>query len=315
MAAFYGKHSDDHVGSLNSGFDDSIEEMASMLLDNTTMNELTGEPGKRLSQLGSAQILPHIPRGTYTPDKPSPQLPQLLFNGNDVWAAMSSPVMTAAGNKNVTDFMSDADELDSCPPPVSKEPAHMRKSSAPPLPRKSSKRKPRQPSQKEDIPNQIHKDENKRQNEPRKLSKMMQQDPGTPPTETRNEMASISPIDVNQKIEAMLKASRDLKPMDGGFANESTAIKKGIKENKVLQRMKNAINERINDKDWKKRHGSATNTHLLDLDLSQLSDFEEVSTVSAIDRRINEGRYPIYPPYTNMQMYLYYVASSRERKS
>jgi hypothetical protein len=58
MTAFYGKNNNDANQQSPLALDDSIQEMTSMLIDDTTMNQLTAEPGKRLSKLGSAKILP-----------------------------------------------------------------------------------------------------------------------------------------------------------------------------------------------------------------------------------------------------------------
>ena len=65
--------------------------MASMLLgDTTTIND----PTKRVA-------VQHVGSPA---DKALPQLPELLFNGDDAWAQKTTPVVTAAGKLNEIHF-------------------------------------------------------------------------------------------------------------------------------------------------------------------------------------------------------------------
>lgn len=296
MKAFYGKHENDYDKNSPSALDDSIEEMASMLPDDTAMNQMAAEPGKRLSNLVSAKILPLPPRQAFFRDKALPQLPpQLSFGGGDEWATRSYPVTATAEISSDGDPLCYEEEPDSCPPPVFRQPAHLRKGSAPPLPRKSSKRTSRQREGKEIAEVQSSRGDNKRQLEPRKLSKIAQQNsecqsPSKKDESLRSNSAALP--DVSQQIEAMMVASRTLKPLGDNSVNESpaTSKKSGMRGNGVLSKMKFALTERFQDKGLKKHHYLAKNEHLLDPNLSQLADYdEEASTISAMELRINEG--------------------------
>jgi len=64
--------------------DDSIDELASMLLDDTTLDQMKVDPGKRLSRISIINSLPAHE------SKALPQLPGLLFNGDDAWALRTS---------------------------------------------------------------------------------------------------------------------------------------------------------------------------------------------------------------------------------
>lgn len=297
MTAFYGKNNNDANQQSPLALDDSIQEMTSMLIDDTTMNQLTAEPGKRLSKLGSAKILPQPSRQGISHNKALPQLPRLSFDDDDDWTTGPRPAITAAG-----DLTNDEDELGSCPPPVSRQPAHARKSSAPPLPHKSSKRKSRQREQKEHIEARNTTSNENRQFELRKLSKMTQQSFKSPfslPNEIINATVPKPSPDVSQQIEDILVASRALKPEGDSLVVDSPVLSKksGVKGNKVLSKMKNAITEHLHDKSFRKHHNLAKNEHLLDPNLSQLPEYdEEASTVSAMELRINEGWYfvPMY---------------------
>jgi hypothetical protein len=296
MTAFCGKRDNDSNKNGPSVLGDSIEELASMLLDDTTMNQLAGEPGKRLSKLGSAKILPQPIGQAFFHDKALPQLPKLSFSGNDEWTTRSYPVATAAGISSEADPLNDEEELDSCPPPVSRQPAHSRKGSAPPLPRKSSKRSSRQREQRDLIEVQNSRGGDKRQLERRKIMKMTNQNiegqlPLTAETQPQRSVPTVLP-DVSQQIESMLVASRTLKPRESNSMTVSPVVSKknGMKGNGVLSKMKMILNGHFHDKGLRKHLYAAKNEHLLDPNLSQLPDYdEEASTISAIELRMNEG--------------------------
>lgn len=119
--------------------DDSIEEMASMLLEDTTINQLNAntEPDRRLSHAAAAKIFNSYSRADARQDLP--QLPRLTFSGDDAWAMQTSPVIAASGNSNQIRFDLDDDPLSLPLQPTLK---HNRKGSiAPTIPRKSSKRR------------------------------------------------------------------------------------------------------------------------------------------------------------------------------
>jgi hypothetical protein len=64
--------------------DDSIDDLASMLLDDTTLDQMKADPGKRLSRISIVNSPPD------QESKALPQLPGLLFNGDDAWALRTS---------------------------------------------------------------------------------------------------------------------------------------------------------------------------------------------------------------------------------
>ena len=298
MTAFYGKHNNDSNQQSTLALDDSIEEMTSMLIDDTTMNQLTGEPGKRLSKLGSANILPQSSQQGFFHEKALPRLPRLSFDGEDDRSTRSRPTITATkAILNEVDLLSDEDELDSCPPPVSRQPTHARKSSAPTLPRNSSQIRSRQREQKGVIEARNATGDENRQIEPRKLSKTTQQNLKSPfslSSEFTNASITKATPDVSQQIEAMLVASKVLKPEGDSLVIDSPVLSKksGVKGNRVLSRMKNVLTGHLHDKGFRKHHNLAKNEHLLDPNLSQLPDYdEEASTISAMEIRINEGRH------------------------
>ncbi len=128
----------------NRDAEDSIEEMASMLLDDTTMNQLNTntEPGRRLSQMAAAEAY-NAGRIELGDSKALPQLPKLVFNGDDAWAMKTAPVVTAAGSSNQMTFNGDMEP--SIGQISTQTGNHSRKGSAPTIPRKSSKRKSARP--------------------------------------------------------------------------------------------------------------------------------------------------------------------------
>jgi hypothetical protein len=293
MSAFHGRTNDGSNNDAQSCLDDSIEEMASMLLDDTTMSELQGEIGKRLSQAGSAKILPQLPQEVPSRHKALPQLPQLLFNGDDAWALASRNAIVARDivHGGYVTF-SDEEELDSCPPPVSREPIHARTSSAPTLPRKSSRRR----CQNSEHLKLKDRGENSRQQlEIRNLTKMTQQTVGFPLQLNHGEAISSNAVQpaVNRQINNMLAASKALKPPDDSLLSESSvASKKSRNKRKgALSKMRNAINERLHDNRLKEHSQSPKSEQLLDSNLSKWSDYEDgPSAVSAMALRLSEGK-------------------------
>ncbi len=296
MTAFYAKHNNDPNQQSPLALDDSIEEMTSMLIDDTAINQLTGEPGKRLSKLGSAKVLPQLSRQGFFHDKALPRLPRLSFDSEDDWTTASRPAITAAvGTSNKADLMNNGDELDSCPPPVSRQPAHARKSSAPPLPRKSSKRRSRQREPKDVVEARNTPCYESRKIEPRKLNKPTQQTLTSPYSlssqTAKGKTPKVSP-DVSQQIEAMLATSKALKQEGDQVVSKSPALSKktGMKGNRVLSKMRDAISGHLQEKGLGRHHNIAKDDHLLDPNLSQLPDYDdEASTISAMELRINEG--------------------------
>lgn len=291
MSAFYGKHKNDSIQNIHSTVVDSIEEMTSMLLDDTTMNRLAREPRKCLSQLGSAKTL-QPPQHVSSHDKALPQLPQLSFNSGNNWAGRSHHIAPATGRtSNEAGHFSD-EEPDSYPPPVRRLPTHARKASAPPLPRKSSKRTYRQRGKNETNEPRYSRVDTRCQSETRKLTKMAQQNPQDQVKEVPHKSTAMTSSDVSQQVESPLMVLKTLRPVCDGLVMESPIVSKknGTGGNGVLSKVKTAITERLHDKGLKRHQNSGGNEHLLDPDLSQLPDYdEEASMISAMELRISEG--------------------------
>jgi hypothetical protein len=296
MTAFYGDHGREPIRTIPSHQDDSIEEIASMLLDETTMDQFNGEPGKRLSQIAAAKTFPQPPCSAAQDSKALPQLPQLLFNGDDAWAMRSSPVMTAAGGCNEVQFSAGDEEPDSYPPNLSRQPPHVRKCSAPPLPRRSSKRnsaRPKKPDSEaksqatflQDGPNGSNKQKRLVESDITPPKQIVHPEPKT--------STSVEAADVNNKIEAMMAATKSLKPSANGNLLHGPVVpdkKRRFKDN-VLVKMKTAINDRLQVRSNRKRHDPARDDHLLDNNLNEMPEYDEDgSAVSAMEIRMNEGK-------------------------
>jgi hypothetical protein len=273
--------------------DDSIEEMASILLEDTTIDQLKPESGMRMSQIGTAKVLPDDPRVGSSDSKVLPQLPQLLFNGDAAWAMNTTPVVTAAGRTNETQFSSESAGQQLYPPTVF---THARKGSGPPIPRRSSKRKSRRP--KNNISNpQPSGSGQKDVASSTVLSKIdiSSRRPSTKKPESSPSQAA----DINSKIEAMMAATKALKPGTDGVVLQGPFVptkKRRLRDNKVIAKMKTAFNDRLNSRSIRKRHDSARDDHLLDTSINEVNDFDDdvsvsVSALTALEIRMNEGEW------------------------
>lgn len=123
------------------GNDDSIDEMANVLLDDTTSSHKDEAGiGSFLSadHNNNLQIRSH-PTQTKTTEAPKtlPQLPQFLFNGDDAWASKNATVVTAIGRTNTIDFSNLENESSN----MSSQHLEDTDISPPPIPKRSSKRK------------------------------------------------------------------------------------------------------------------------------------------------------------------------------
>ena len=286
-------HSTDGREPHYSRHDDSIDEMASILLDDTTEEQLKPEPGKRLSRVGIAQALPSIQRVDPNAAKSLPQLPKLLFNGDDVWAMKSSPVVTAAGSSNQMVFSSDTPESLN----VSANSPQFKISPAPTIPRKSSKRKSARPRSalsrgKINVESQ------------QTASRLALKSSISPPKPVEvpeiKAPSTMNATDVNEKIVAMLAATKALKPTQDDALHPGTFVptkKRRLIDNKMLTKMKSAINDRLQIR-GSRRRDSIRDDKLLDRTLNELQDFEDpasasVTALSTVEIRMNEGQLSI----------------------
>ncbi|KAH7407885.1 hypothetical protein BKA64DRAFT_433898 [Cadophora sp. MPI-SDFR-AT-0126] len=271
--------------------DDSIEEMASILLDDTTMDQLRPEGGKRMSQSAASKALPGL-RTESQDGKSLPQLPKLIFNGDDAWALRTAPVVTAAGTSNQIEFSESSPQPSTFLHRIS---AHARKSSIPEIPRRSSKRRSGRPKSTVVPPRPEAGDRrsvahNSRQTLKNSIS------PPRPSDSSQPKQSGFVAADVNNKIEAMISATKALKPGSEGAVLLGPLVptkKRRLVDNKVLTKMKSALNDRFNGRTAKKRD-SMLNDKLLDASLNEVQDFEEELSISAIalttmELRMNEG--------------------------
>jgi hypothetical protein len=287
--------------------DDSIEEIACALLDDTTLDQLKVDPGRRLSQIG----LTHGNSGMSTPrtieddnsdtnrnrnnNKDLPQLPALTFNGDDVWAMRTSPVVTAASNSNLTRFSMN---LPPTPPAnfAKNEYSHNRKGSAPAIPRRSSKRKSSRSKSNITSPQKPNGGHVRGSASKNKLSKSfstpMVMNVSAPMNQSEATSSSVNAQDINGKIAKMLEATQALK----GSSSESALLqgplvpskKRRIKDNRVLVRVKTVFNNQMQSRSVKRPHDPVRDDPLLD---PSTNDGAEVvaELVSPAQMRLNEG--------------------------
>ena len=178
-----------------------------------------------------------------TKDKDLPQLPP-----DDAWAQKTAGEineMQLSGQESSQSFNAHAQDW------------------APPIPRRSSKRK-------SVLPNTF-----------------------TPLSDSDTSQAAI----INAKVKAMIDATAALKGSGAGKIHTGPYVpakKRRIQDNKVIVKVRAAINERFNARNIRKRHDSARDDHLLDQSLNELDDGDDLSqSVSAMDIRLNEGNFYI----------------------
>jgi hypothetical protein len=123
------------------------------------------------------------------------------------------------------------------------------------------------------------------------------------PVETPENKASstMSASDVNEKIVAMLAATKALKPTNGASLHQGPSVptkKRRLIDNKMLTKVKSAINDRLQIR-GSRRRDSIRDDKLLDRSLNELQDFEDsasasIAALSAVEIRMNEGQLLIY---------------------
>ncbi|CAL3967500.1 unnamed protein product [Diplocarpon coronariae] len=264
----------------------SIEDMASMLLEDTTFDQLRPESGKRMSYSATA-ALPGLPRIGSQDDRSLPQLPTMLFNGDDAWAMRMTSVVTTAASLNEIDLSHEFNEL-SC---INGQTGQ---TSIPAIPRKSSKRKSSRPKSTFFQP---HTEAGDRR---RLGSRQTLKSPPRLVGSSAPRQPAFAASDINNKIEAMMAATQALKPgSDGTHIQEALAStkKRRLMDNKVLSKVRTAFNDRFPARNGRKR-GSMMHARLLDSgSLHEAPDFEDenspsAATLTTMELRMNEGRSP-----------------------
>lgn len=286
-------------GAKPSRHDDSIDEIASMLLDDTEIDQPCTEPARRLSYIPTSHSLSGIPFSSSRDTKTLPQLPQLMFNGDDAWAMRTAPVVTAAGSYNEVQFSFEGEAVAASPvsnlPIPIKQP---RKDITPPIPRKSSKRKSGRPKASSTQLGKIGSAHST-------TMKRVDRSSISPPKHVTKSGPSSNNVatDVNDKIEAMIAATKALKPGYDNTLLQGPCVpvkKRRLKDNKVFAKVKTVFNDRMPGRSDRKRHDSLRDDYLLgnssSNDLPTADDSyvpsPALSNVSEVERRLNEGNFP-----------------------
>jgi hypothetical protein len=282
--------------------EDSIEEMASMLLDDTTIHQANtdAQSGGRLSQAAAIEMFDES--GGPEKGKDLPQLPKLLFNGDDAWAMRGAPVVTAAGSSNQIRFSGDSDPLG-----ISFQSTnHIGNGFSPVIPRKSSKRRSGQPkshvthSEKDGLGlPRYNRFGSYNSNKSFTQFKSDREDlKGRVPSPRTIDIHSQKPcdgmFDINGKVQAMLAATKALKGADSDILPQTLVPfrKRYFVDNRVLAKMKTVINDRLRGRSRKR--DSTQEDGLLDESVRKAQDFQDDISASAaalttIEIRMNEG--------------------------
>lgn len=274
----------DIAGSL-SHHDDSLEEMANMLLEDTTIDQSESDHGQPASHIAAVRMLPSIS----SQERVLPQLPELHFNRDDAWATNANTVVAAAGNVNEIQPFGGTNAPGNYHQKLS---TRSRKGPAPPIPRKSSKRKSARPMA----------PDFKERAEPGN-----RQSDGANSKKTKGSISPPKYIDVPQakpsvlndtnvsnKIEAMLEATKALKPGTCDHMHQGPHLptkKYRLKDSNVLMKMKMAINDHIQTRVSKKSYDPARDDYLLHDALNETQTNDKA--MSTMEIRMNEGWYYI----------------------
>lgn len=274
--------------------DDSIDEMASLLLEDTEFDQLKPGAGNRASYSAAAKTA--LPQIRSQEGKALPQLPSMVFNGDDAWALRMSSVVTAAGSSNQMDFSHDGPSISSV-----QAASYTRKTSTPTIPRKSSKRRSARPRSAlfQPPPELV----DRRTHVSRRTLKSNISSPQSQDVPHPTKTTAFDAAGVNNKIEAMIAATKDLKPVSDDTPPQLVPSKKRRFENKVLSKMKSAINDRFQSRSGRKRD-SMLDERLLDVSLNEVPETEDESfasaaAVTAIELRMNEGKF-CFPPIVRL---------------
>lgn len=213
--------------------DDSIDEMASQLLDDTTMDQIYTHPGNRMSQISISKAIPHLPLSE-SPGQAPPRLPQFAFNDDAAWALRQPALVTTDGM--VKEMSSSGSSRALSPPFDIGHPSHRRKSSAPSLPPKSSKRRPGLPSR-ASCNLRAEYESRGREGQPGQTdsSKVIPQKLISVP---QAQISSTAGIDIQKKIDSLMALSTP-KPMDPSGCSQNPSRPRG---DNYFTKIKKSIN-------------------------------------------------------------------------
>jgi hypothetical protein len=297
---------DDTKEDIKDDHDDTINKIASDLLEDTVVEQRKEDPGRNLIKFGFAgtksemSITPTVD-GPNDDSKELPQIPLNLFNDDNPWAMKNSPAVTSASHLNTMRFS--ADELSTGTGSISRNAfSHTRKSSAPAIPRRSSKRKSGRSKSNITSPQKPTNGHIRGTASKNKLSKSfstpMIMNVSAPVNQSIATTSSVNPQDISGKIAKMLEATQALK----GSSSES-AIQQGpsipskkqrLKDNKVLAKVKTAINDRMTSRNGRRTHDPIRDDRLLNLSIydSPEIDIREPigNPTKAEEIRLREGR-------------------------
>jgi hypothetical protein len=271
----------DIAGSF-SHHDDSLEEMANMLLEDTTIDQFESDHGQSASQIAAVRMLPSISSQNM---RVLPQLPELHFN-NDAWAMNANTVVAAAGNVNEIQPFGGTNAPGNYHQKLS---TRSRKGPAPPIPGKSSKRKSARPMA-TDCKERA--EPGNRQSDGAN-SKKIAKGSISPPKYIdvpQAKPSAFNDTNVSNKIEAMLEATKALKPgtCDHMLQGPHLPTKKHrLKDSNVIMKMKTAINDHIQARVSKRSYDPARDDYLLDDALNETQTNDKA--MSTMEIRMNEG--------------------------
>ena len=206
-----------------------------MLLDSTQVDHLRIDSGKRLSQIAATEVEPSTEPVGFSRSKTLPLIAQLPFNDDNSSAARDQPVATAACSSSELNF--GEDNSIGVAASTSNLPITLRHSGqrmAPAIPRRSSKRNSARPI------SHSHARSPVKYRTSISSPKLERQ----PPAEIKTADAGAR---VQKQIDAMLAASNALKPGRNSTILQGPYVpmkKRRLKDNKVLTKVKTAINDR-----------------------------------------------------------------------
>lgn len=259
-----------------------------MLLEDTEIDQLRTGAGKRLSQIATSKVISGGSTSGYRGNKGLPQLPRLVFNGDDAWALRTGAVVTAAGSSNNISFSAyDNRGPKSDEPDQSQATNHARKDSGPPIPRRSSRR------------NSVHPQHSlPRQPVPVYNQPVSRKRDGVNKMSQSQQMTGMDAQHISDKVAAMVAATKALKPESGNALLEGPYVpvqKRRLKDSKVLTKVRTAINDHLHGRSLKKRYDPVRDDYLLgNSSANELqSPDDHLSTsplLSGVERRLNEGK-------------------------
>lgn len=282
MPAFYDSDVIDPIQRVLSNHDDSIDELASLMLNETALQQLTGHPGQRLSQHAVCKVSSRSPGTAKAPllkgcHSTSPGDINLL--NNDMCELKSTHNLLVATSRNQEGILA-----------ANQRTLSKREDSAPAIPHRSSRRRSIRAVKTIDA----------LRNETSAGSHLVDALPRPQemtPRRVHNNLGSTplsaaTALDIGKKIQEMMAETERLKPVEGIVRGPSNPPKRTFKmKSNMFAKVKHAISGRFQERANKKRRDSVRDEPLLDKGLngSSAENYEVVVDTSPMDIRLNEG--------------------------